>query len=120
MGLGLALAAGIHREAIAWLCRGVALLPPGSTVDLRDLSARVVADSARAAALSIRLAFPVMAAVTSGHIALGVLTRTAPQLNVANVGFTIAIIAGGGSLYLVAPSAAEIAAEVARSAFAIR
>lgn len=117
VALGIAVAAGIHREAIAWLCRSVVEMPPGSAISIPELASNVVAAAAGSAALSVRLGFPVLAAVTFGHIGLGILTRTAPQLNLANVGFSVAILAGGGALYLVAPGIAEISAQAARRAF---
>ena len=117
LALGLAVAAGLHREAIAWLCRSVVASPPGTAIDIRELAVRVVGAAADAAALSVRLAFPVMTAVIFGHITLGVLGRTAPQLNLSNVGFGVAILAGGGALYLLAPSMAAVAANAARAAF---
>jgi flagellar biosynthetic protein FliR len=120
LALGVAVGAGIHREAIAWLCRSLQETPPGASVDLAKLCAGVVAESARSAALAVRLAFPVMAAVTFGNIAFGLLGRVAPQINLQSIGFGLAIFAGGGALYFVAPGAAEIAAQAARTAFAAR
>jgi flagellar biosynthetic protein FliR len=116
--LGIAVGAGIHRDAIAWLCRSLIETPPGAGVDVRQLCAVVVSESVRSAALAVRLAFPVMAAVTFGNIAFGLLGRVAPQINLQSIGFGLAIFAGGGALYLVAPGAAEIAAQAARTAFA--
>jgi flagellar biosynthetic protein FliR len=118
LALGVAVAAGIHREAIAWLCRSLIETPPGAGVDLPHLCAGVVAESARSAALAVRLAFPVMAAVTFANIAFGLLGRVAPQINLQSIGFGLAIFAGGGALYFVAPGAAEMAAHTARMAFA--
>lgn len=117
LALGAAVAAGIHREAIAWLCRSAITTPPGTLIDLRELCAGVVAETARGFALAVRLAFPVMAAVTFGHVALGLVTRAVPQLNMANIGFTVAILCGGGAFYLVAPDAADLAAHAARAVF---
>jgi flagellar biosynthetic protein FliR len=118
LALGIAVGAGIHREAIAWLCRSLIETPPGASVDLAHLCAGVVAESARSAALAVRLAFPVMAAVTFGNIAFGLLGRVAPQINLQSIGFGLAIFCGGGALYFVAPGAAELAAHTARMAFA--
>lgn len=120
LALGIAVAAGIHREVIAWLCHSLIETPPGGSVDLAKLCAGVVAESARAAALAVRLSLPVMAAVTFGNISFGLLGRVAPQINLQSIGFGLAIFAGGGALYFVAPGAAEIAAHAARMAFAIR
>jgi flagellar biosynthesis protein FliR len=116
--LAFAVAAGIHREAIAWLCRSVIDVPPGAPYAMGPLAARVVGQGAEAMALAIRLAFPVLSAVTIGHLTLGLLNRTIPQLGISNVGFAVAILAGMGSLYLAAPAAARLVAEAARSAFA--
>jgi flagellar biosynthetic protein FliR len=117
VALAVAVAAGVHRDAVAWLCRSVQASPPGSVVALRDLASTVVSEAVRSTALSVRLAYPVMAAVTFGHLGLGLVGRVAPQLNLSNIGFSVAILAGGAALYLVAPEAAEIAAQAARAAF---
>jgi flagellar biosynthetic protein FliR len=118
LSLGIAVASGIHREAIAWLCRSVLSSPPGAPVAVPELAARVVEAAITSTALSVRLAFPVMTAVIFGHLALGLLGRAVPQLNVSNVGFSVAILAGGGAIYLLAPSMAILAAHSARAAFA--
>ena len=116
LALGFAVAGGIHREAVAWLCRSVIEIPPGSSISVSDLAVRVVGQSATAIALAIRMAFPVLAAVTIGHLSLGLLNRTTPQLGLSNIGFSVALLAGAGALYLVAPPAALMAAEAARAA----
>ena len=118
LALGLAVAGGIHREAVAWLCRSVVDIPPGSPVAVSQLAARVVGQAAGAIALAIRLAFPVLSAVTIGHLSLGLLNRTTPQMGLGNIGFSVALLAGVGSLYLAAPAAAQMAAEAARVALA--
>ncbi len=45
-------------------------------------------------ALGLKLALPVVAALLLANIALGVLTRTAPQLNLFAVGFPVTLIVG--------------------------
>jgi len=118
IALGAAVAAGIHRDVIAWLCRSLIETPPGAGTDLPHLFAGVVGECVRSAALAVRLAFPVVAAVTFGNIAFGLLGRVAPQVNLQSIGFGLAILCGGGALYFVAPAAAEIAAQTARTALA--
>ena len=118
LALGFAVAGGIHREAVAWLCRSVIEMPPGSPISVSELAARVVGQAVGAIALVIRLAFPVLAAVTIGHLSLGLLNRSTPQLGLSNIGFTVALLAGVGALYLAAPSAALMAAQTAHSALA--
>jgi flagellar biosynthetic protein FliR len=118
--MAVALATGLHRDAVVWLCRSVQETPPGSEFSVATLATRVISDGAASFALSVRLAFPVLAAVTLGHLGLGLINRAAPQFNLSNIGFTVALVAGCGAFYLVAPSAAVLAAEAARTAFARR
>jgi flagellar biosynthetic protein FliR len=113
-----ALSLGIHREAVAWLARGATAFPPGAAHDLGPVLAAAIGQAVLSMALAVRLAFPVLAAVLMGHAAMGVMNRMAPQLNLANVGFSIAILAGGVAVYLSAPAAAELAARAAIATFA--
>jgi len=114
MAIGAMLVAGLHRELVAWLCRSVVTIPPGAPIEVTRLAGAVVAHAISAVALSVRMAFPVMAAVTFGHVALGVVGRTAPQLNIASVGFSITILTGGGAFYMIAPTVAEMATRAAQ------
>jgi len=111
-----AIAAGIHREAVAWLARSFAAWPPGGAVALSELATRACAQAVFSVALSVRLAFPVIAAVMLGHALMALLGRVAPQLSLSNVGFSVSILAGGLALYLAAPAAAELAGAAAVSA----
>lgn len=113
-----AVALGIHREAVAWVARSVVAFPPGASLSLRELMLKVIWESTGAAALGARLAFPMLSAVLLGHVVMAGVSRTAPQLNLGTIGFSVAIVAGGGALYLVAPSAAEMAARAACAAMA--
>ena len=118
--LMLAVALGVHREAVAWLCRSLRELPPGAAIPLRDLAAHAASDAINATALAARMAFPFLVAITFGHAALGLLGRTAPQLNLSSIGFSVAILAGGAAVYLFAPSAAALAANAAVTALSRR
>jgi flagellar biosynthetic protein FliR len=113
-----AVALGIHREAVAWLARSARLFPPGAPLGLRDAALRVVWDATGSAALGARLAFPMLGAVLLGHVVMASLGRAAPQLSLGTIGFSVAIVAGGGAFYLVAPAAAELAARSAVAALA--
>lgn len=112
-----ALSLGLHREAVGWLARAAQAWPPGGPVELGPVLARTAGHAVLAVALSVRLAFPVLAAVLLGHACMGVMSRMAPQLNLSNVGFSIAILAGGLGIYLAAPGIAELAARAAVAAF---
>jgi flagellar biosynthesis protein FliR len=112
-----AVAFGIHREALAWLARSSVVWPPGGRLVLTDLALRAVGQATVCAALAVRVAFPVLAAVLLGHAVVGVIGRTAPQFNLSTVGFSMAVLAGGLALYLVAPGAADLVARQAAAAF---
>jgi flagellar biosynthetic protein FliR len=118
--MAVALATGLHREAVVWLCRSIQETPPGSDFSVANIATRVIADGTASFTLAVRLAIPVLAAVTLGHLGLGLLTRAAPQMNLSNIGFTVALVAGGAAFYLVAPGAATLVAQTARTAFASR
>jgi flagellar biosynthetic protein FliR len=117
VSLGAAVATGVHRDAIAWFCRSLLETPPGTAVTVSELTGAIIAAAAQATSLSIRLAFPIMAAVLFGYIGAGLLGRTAPQLNLNNIGFAIALLCGGGALYYVSPYFAEVVARQARATF---
>lgn len=112
-----ALSLGIHREAVSWLARAAHTWPPGHPPSLGPLAAQVVGHAVLATALAVRMAFPVMAAVLLGHATMGVLNRMAPQLGLANVGFSIALLFGGLGVYMSAPVIAEMVARAAVAAF---
>ena len=68
-------------------------------------------------ALTVRLAFPLLVAITFGHGVMALMGRAAPQVNVSSVGFSVTIVAGGGALYLLTPDLAAVAAQAAIQAF---
>lgn len=111
-----ALALGLHREAVAWFARSLVAHPPGAPGGFAELARRVVLECTGASALAVRLAFPVLAAVLLGHVAMAVTSRMAPQLSLQHVGFSIALGAGGFALWLVAPAIAEATARAAVAA----
>jgi flagellar biosynthetic protein FliR len=117
LALGAAVALGIHREASIWLARSLIAVPPGGVVDFQSLLGNTVVQATYSCVLAVRVAFPILAAVTFGHLSLGLLGRFVTQLNLSSVGFSVAILAGGGALYLLAPQAAELAARSALTAF---
>ncbi len=118
MTLAMAVSFGIHREAIIWLTRSIHTFPPGASVDLIPFFTRLMSHCLYAVALSVRLAAPVLGAVTMGNVALGLLSRAVPSLSLQSIGFSIGILAGGGALYMVAPTIAEMAARASVATFA--
>lgn len=110
MTLSMAVALGLHREAIVLLCHSVTALPPGSSFDLMSMTSVVIEQVAGTCALAVRLAFPLMTMTSAGYIAMGFIGKGAPVLGIQGLGFTVPVIAGGFTLYALAPTAAELIA----------
>ncbi len=98
-GMAFALHQGFHAEAIAWLAHSLVVFPVGEAPSWLAVSQGLVTHALGSIVLAVRLGFPVVGAVTLGHITLGLLGRTAPQLNLQAVGFSIAVVAGGVVVY---------------------
>lgn len=111
LALGAALALGLERELVLWLASSVQQVPPGSVGGVAELARGAVVEASHAIVLGVRLGFPFLAAITLGHLALGLLGRAAQQLHFSNVGFSVSILFGGGALWLVAPRAIALCAE---------
>jgi flagellar biosynthetic protein FliR len=113
LALGTAVTLGFHREAILWLVRSVQASPVSGQLDLREMSAHMIRSCIEGAALGIRLGLPFLGAVTLGHVGLGIIGRTTPQIGLNSIGFTVAIFCGGTALWYFAPMAAHLAAGAA-------
>ncbi len=117
LALGVALALGLHREAVAWLALSVRQAPPGATVDVQSLASALVGQIIFGLTLAVRVGYPLFAAALLGYALLGLLGKAAPQLSLSNLGFGVTIVAGGGALYLMAPEGARICAQAAVRVF---
>lgn len=105
---------------IIWLSRSLVEIPPGSEFDVQSVSWAVVASAMHSIGLAVKLAYPVLAAVLVGQVGLAVVGRTAPQLNMSSVGFSVTIVAGAAVAAAVTPQIMEIAAREALAAINLR
>lgn len=87
-----------HLVMLDALAASLRELPVGATVDLRAGLAALVANGATLFVLGLRFAAPVIAATLLGNVALAVLTRAAPQLNVFSIAFPVQIAIGLAAL----------------------
>lgn len=93
-----------HLLLLAALADSFASFPIASTVPFSPLDASALARAGRDLfAIGLSLALPVVAAMLLANVALGVLTRTAPQLNLFAVGFPVTLTVGLGMLALSLP-----------------
>lgn len=93
-----------HLMLIAGLVDTFGTFPVGSFHGLAPFDARAVVLVGRELfLLGVTLALPVVAAMLLANLALGVLTRTAPQLNLFAVGFPVTLATGLAMLSLALP-----------------
>ena len=100
----LFLALNGHLMLIAGLVDTFATFPIDGSKSAGALDARLIALAGREMfSLGVTLALPVIGAMLLANIALGVLTRTAPQLNLFAVGFPVTLATGIAMLALALP-----------------
>lgn len=90
MAMLLFLAFNGHLMIIAALVQSFHTLPVGEAVAIQNWKALAMAGS-NIFSWGLLISMPVMAAVMMANVALGVLTRAAPQLNIFAVGFPITL-----------------------------
>jgi flagellar biosynthetic protein FliR len=97
VGLGamlLALGAGIHRIALRALLESFRVLPVG-TVSLRTAPIFALVEVAiDAFSMGVRLATPVVAIALLTHLALALVARTSPSIQIFSVGFSVLFLVG--------------------------
>ena len=85
---------GGHVLVISLLLESFELLPINSELDLQGLLKLTIEWSAMMFVGAILIGLPLMASLLFINIGLGVITRTAPALNIFAVGFPAMILAG--------------------------
>lgn len=106
-GIVLAMAAGLHIQAVAALAGLYDVLPFGrlpSGAELAELSVRRMAEGF---SLGLLLAFPFIAISFAYNLALGALSRAMPQLLVALIGVPLLVGLGLVTLWLALPQIYE-------------
>ena len=97
------LSANGHALVLTALAESFSALPV-STAPLHPLGLRVLIEwGAVIFYAGLLIALPVIAALLIANIAVGIMTRAAPQLNLFAVGFPITLMTGFVALYLVVP-----------------
>jgi flagellar biosynthetic protein FliR len=89
-----------HLVMLEALAESVRAVPVGATLDLAAGAGRLVALAGVLFSLGLRFAAPVIAAVLVTNVALAVLGRAAPQLNIISLAFPVQI--GIGLVALIA------------------
>ena len=97
------LAANLHLVVLSTLVDSFATMPISATPMGGDLFRQLVGWGGRIFSAGLQLALPVVAGLLITNIALGILTRAAPQLNLFGVGFPITLSVGFLMLALTVP-----------------
>jgi flagellar biosynthetic protein FliR len=92
-----------HLMSLAALAESFTLLPISATPFAAKGFSAILAWSATLFSTGLLLALPLVAALLIANIALGVLSRIAPQLNLFAVGFPVTIVSGFVVLMLSLP-----------------
>ena len=87
----LLLVTGGHLVMLEALARSFVIVPAGAPVDLRGGVLALTGMMSLLFAQGLQFAAPIIAAVSVGYMALGVLARTSPQLNMLAVAFPLQI-----------------------------
>jgi flagellar biosynthetic protein FliR len=98
-------AADGHLTALRIVLDSYAAYPPGTPPDAAALAAAGIGAGAAMFALAAAVMLPVVAGLILMNLAVGVVTRAAPQMNVFSVGFPLALLAALALLWLTAPVA---------------
>ena len=97
------LAVNGHLLMISTLAQSFTVLPVGTDLFGSNAAYSMTSWGGEMFSSGLTLALPVIAALLITNLALGVLTRTAPQLNIFAVGFPITLLLGFFMLALVLP-----------------
>ncbi len=92
-----------HLILISAVAQSYNLVPIGALGISQEIFLRVVALGSVVFTWGILMALPVLTALLFINIALGVVTRAAPQLNIFAVGFPVTIISGLLIMFIVMP-----------------
>ena len=99
----LALAMGAHRVALGAVLSSFHALPLGAGADLGAAAGPLVNLAANTIAVGVRLSLPVTAVALVVQLALAMIARAAPSLQIFNVGLGITLGAGAAVLLTVLP-----------------
>lgn len=101
--LTLLLSVNAHLVLIDALASSVRVLPLGAAVEIREGLWRMLQVSGSLFALGLQFAAPIIAVVLIANVALAVLSRAAPQLNILSLAFPIQILLGLATLIALIP-----------------
>ena len=112
LALGGFLALDGPARLIGWIYASLHAFPVGQAFELLPILKSAAELGLSSIALTVRVVFPLLAAALLGHVAMAVAGRSAPQMNLSSMGFSVAILAGGTALYHSAPLIGQTVAQM--------
>ncbi|GGY11085.1 flagellar biosynthetic protein FliR [Paludibacterium paludis] len=106
-----------HHVLIGTLAESFVRLPIGQSVDALTYR-HLVEWAGHIFAWGLWLSLPVVTSLLVVNLAIGVMTRAAPQFNIFSFGFPLTLFVGFGTLYLVLPLLVPAVEEIYRQGFA--
>ncbi len=105
-----------HLLAVSMMVESMRILPPGQGLDAQAMIKAGLSTGSIMLDLAARLMMPVVSVLLLLNIVIGVMTRSAPQLNVFSFGFPLTIFATVLLLFVTAPTVAPVLADTVDAA----
>jgi flagellar biosynthetic protein FliR len=96
----LVLAVGAHRIALAYLLESFRALPVGSELGSTDLALRLVDLTIASFAEGVRIGLPIVGVALVVQLALAMIARAAPALQIFSVGLSVLLATGFATLFV--------------------
>jgi flagellar biosynthetic protein FliR len=90
----LVLAVGAHRIALAYLLESFRVLPVGSDIGTRDVALRLIDLAVASFVEGVRIGLPMVGVALVVQLALGMIARAAPALQIFSVGLSVILATG--------------------------
>ena len=107
-----------HLLALAALVKTFELIPVGSNLDIINPN-RIALMGGMIFAIALQIALPVLAALLTANVVLGILTRAAPAMNIMSIGFAITILTGMWVLWMGLPYLSTVFEQVILRVFEV-
>jgi len=103
LGLAFLLATNAHHDLISILAKSFEIVPVTQAQPARELGLLFIRAFADMMVLALKITAPVMAVALAVDISLGLVGRTAPQMNIFMLGFPLKIVLGILTLSILVP-----------------
>lgn len=117
--LGVFVAVDGHLVALRLVLDSYRLVPPGTLFDPGALAGAAALSGSAMFEIGARLMMPVVAVLLLVNLLIGVMTRSAPQLNLFSFGFPLSVVAGIVLLMLTVPGTAEAMVDLVEQALTL-